>query len=475
MSKRHGDDAADDVPSKKANPIENVDEIEKKLLNAEREMEELQAVIANNKVRVEGESVFNCNQEMNEKRSADLELTNQLEVVKESILKMKSQKNRLLNPVCLSSDLYADIFKEANPRKITTQLEDVLKFFLIGKEAERTIAQLMKQCVQIDLYDDVLYFNNFRLTYCKFSENLIKLIIPYVTKVNYRCENPENFHRSFFETLFQNQEQKSLTISDLNHANDIVVEALKKLNDKKIPIKLSYPEKEVLLDLFGVHFDILEIEDLDYSFKKWFHFLATNSLPCTFTKLQLPHVELRSKHKWGKEVVVNVRELLITWDFNLDDDFFGRLNKHFPNAQKLTVTFLKTFDRRKFFNELKYSQNVWNHRKNYITNAPQKEIVANFSYVTNSKRKYEKAIKLFGGKEIENNSQCHQWTSPTNNSKIINFHHKLTAEINFMDEFWGSNWGSDINSESGLSNAEIDPESDFDEFDISIDFDVDDL
>uniref|UniRef100_A0AC34QDX5 DUF38 domain-containing protein n=1 Tax=Panagrolaimus sp. JU765 TaxID=591449 RepID=A0AC34QDX5_9BILA len=333
MSKRHEDDSADDVPSKKANLLEDVDELEKKLLVAEREMEELQAVISKNKARVEQESVFNCNQEMDEKGSADLELTNQLEVLKKSILKMKSQKNRLLNPVCLSSDLYADIFKKANREKMfpIQKLKDFLKFFLIGKEAERAIAQFMKQRTMITFYDDSFYWHSggvdFELTYCNFSENLIKLIIPYVTKVFFICEIPAKFYRLFFETLSKNQEQKSFKISRLRHANDIVIEALKKLNDRNIPIKLSYPEKEVLLDLPDVHFDILKIgewknslKDWDCSVNEWFHFLATNSLPCTFTKLHIPYFEFTGIHEWGEKVVVNVEELFFKWDFDASSD-----------------------------------------------------------------------------------------------------------------------------------------------------------
>uniref|UniRef100_A0AC34QCG2 DUF38 domain-containing protein n=1 Tax=Panagrolaimus sp. JU765 TaxID=591449 RepID=A0AC34QCG2_9BILA len=405
--------------------------------------------------------ISNCNQEMDEKTSANLELNKQIEVVKKSILKLKSQKNRLLNPVCLSSDLYADILEEVSRQQIMLKLEDVLKFFIIGKEAQLPIVQFMKQCVKMKFFDDYFLCENddaaLRLTYCKFSEILIKPIIPYVTK----------------------QEQKSLTISYLKHVNELVIEVLKKLNDRNIPIKLSHPEKKLLFELPGVHFDILKIGKWDSSIKEWFHFLATNSLPCTFTKLQLPHVEWRSREEWGEEVIINVEELLITWDFNDGDlhgnDFFGRLNKHFPNAQKLTVTFLKTQCpcRTKYFDEPKYSKDMWNRRKNYITNAPQKEVVANFRYVTDSKRKYERAIKLFGGERIDGNTL--RWTSPTNNSKIINFHHELSAvKVDHVD-IWGLHWGSDINSESGLSDAEIDSESDFEGFDMNIDSDVEDL
>uniref|UniRef100_A0AC34QL69 Uncharacterized protein n=1 Tax=Panagrolaimus sp. JU765 TaxID=591449 RepID=A0AC34QL69_9BILA len=455
MSKRHGDDSADNVPSKKANLIEDVNELEKKLLNAEQEMAELQAVIANNKARVEQESVFNCNQEMNEKKCADLELTNQLEVVKESILKLKSQKNRLLNPVSLSFPLYADIFKEVNHQKKVLNLKDVLKFFLIGKETHLPIVQFMRKCVQIEFKYTGIYWKNgdanIKLPYCKFSENLIKRIIPYVTKVSLDCENPANFQRLFFETLSKHQEQKSLEIRNIWFVNNIVIEALKKLNELNVPIKLCYPLfARVLHELPGVHFEILKIGG---NIKKWFHFLATNSLPCTFTKLQLPHVQLRSRQEWGKEVVANVEELFITWDFNLEDDFFGRLYQHFPNAQKLSVTFMKRLGRRpmKYFDEPKYSKYMWNRRKNYITNAPQKEIVANFGYVADSKRKYERAIKLFGGERIDDKTL--RWTSPSNNSKIINFHHRLSAvKVDHVDVFGGS----DINSESGLSDEEID-------------------
>uniref|UniRef100_A0AC34QF26 DUF38 domain-containing protein n=1 Tax=Panagrolaimus sp. JU765 TaxID=591449 RepID=A0AC34QF26_9BILA len=462
MSKRHGEDSDADVPfSKKANLTEDVDELEKKLLVAEREVEELPAVISKNKARIDylQELIFNLNQELNEKKSANLELNKQLKVFKNSILKMKSQKNRLLNPVCLSSDLYDDVFKAVNEQKVIMKLKDVLKFFLIGKETHLPIVQLMRQCVQIEFKDDKFYWENddaaLDLTYCKFSENLIKPIIPYVTKVRLDCENPTNFNRLFFEILSKNQEQKSLTIWNLKHANDVVVEALKKLNEKNIPIKLTRPSKEVLLDLPGVHFDILKIKLLDCSFKEWFHVLVC--MPCTFTKLQLPHFEWGNRQIWGEAVVVNAKELLITWDFDRDYDFFERLNKHFPNAQKLTVTFLKILGsyNEKYFDELKYCKYLWNRRKNWITDAPQKEIVANFGYVTDSKRKYERAIRLFGGERIDDKTL--RWTSPTDNSKIINFHRRLSyVELDYVDDFNG--W--DIHSESGTTDEEVDSGSD---------------
>uniref|UniRef100_A0AC34Q279 Uncharacterized protein n=1 Tax=Panagrolaimus sp. JU765 TaxID=591449 RepID=A0AC34Q279_9BILA len=425
MPKRRIDDVADDGSlAEKQNVPTTVDELENKLLNAEQKLERL----CISKTKREVESLEKMGEdsrgEIEEKRNAIVGMNKQVEFLKKSILKIKSEKNRLLNPVHLCPELYADVFDEVFKRipVYFGQLEHVLKSFVIGKEAAVGVTQTLKDYGRLTLNKDKINVRSSRKTsmfdYCKFSEKLLQLIAPYTTEVCFDETDFVRSHQVFLESLIESQKQKKLLIRKLQYTNQFVIGAVKKLNEKNIPVTLHDVTKEILLNLPGLEFDCLEI----CCSEEWFHFLADNSFPCTFNKLDLSDINLSILESWGEKTIGHFKELSFKWTFR--SDVYGHLNRIFPNAQKLSSCFN---DYCSDDCEFIYPSGAWDQRKEYVENAPQKEIVANFRYFSCYKDEYDECISEFSGNKIDEYNL--QWISPTDESKVINLRHELSSNF----------------------------------------------
>uniref|UniRef100_A0AC34Q0N8 Uncharacterized protein n=1 Tax=Panagrolaimus sp. JU765 TaxID=591449 RepID=A0AC34Q0N8_9BILA len=372
--------------------------------------------------------VEDAHRQIKQKESAIVGMNKQFELSKKSILKVKSEKNRLLNPVQLSPELYEDVFN-AVFRPVVNMVANivastVVNLFLVGQEAAICINQILKKCTKMMFYNDKILLESgertFRFDLNNFSGKLVQLSVPYVTEVSFTTDescNSAKSHQLFFESLSKNQKQKHLKIIGLKEENSHVVEALKKLNDKNIPVALHYAAIKVLLNLSGLHFDILKICDS----RDCFDFLTNKALSCTFRKLDFSGIDIISSHIWEANIIPNVEKVSFQWDFSCTIDGFPQLEKIFPNAKMFNIAFTDF----KLSEDVDESRKKWDETRKMIEDAPQQEIIANVHYLCSSEQEYENAISSFGGEKIDNHTL--RWTSSKNKLKIINFHHQLNS------------------------------------------------
>uniref|UniRef100_A0AC34RNC0 DUF38 domain-containing protein n=1 Tax=Panagrolaimus sp. JU765 TaxID=591449 RepID=A0AC34RNC0_9BILA len=321
--------------------------------------------------------------------------------------------DRLLNPVHLSFDLHADVFNEVSKKCIKD-------LFLIGKEAVICISQVLRNGLKLEFSYRHIYFESvngmFQSDSDNFSKKLVQLFAPYVTEVSfnyYKNSGSPESHHLFFEALSKDQKQKKLTIVKLRVVNEFVIEAVKKLNEKNIPVTLHDPVKELFLNLPGLHFEELSISKDWYDDNCFFfEYLTRNHLPCTFRKLNASDVHLRNSVLEKENVILDVEEVSLALSFVVRDEFV-QLKKKFPNAKKLTIRYiygnLRAFD----------FQELWNEKRNCIEDAPQQEIIANFQVRFDClKRRYQQIIVSFDGEKIDENT--FRWTSSKNKFKMLN-------------------------------------------------------
>uniref|UniRef100_A0AC34RFT7 DUF38 domain-containing protein n=1 Tax=Panagrolaimus sp. JU765 TaxID=591449 RepID=A0AC34RFT7_9BILA len=324
-----------------------------------------------------------------EKENVVAKMNDQVEASKKCILKIQSKKNRLLRPVQLSSALYGEIFNMGLQFKSVLYFQELVPLFLIGKEAKNGLVEVLKSYKNLEFYNDRISFKNVPKyifgNYSKFSTMLVEFIAPYVTKVCFIGEVhlTANYDQLFFESLSKNQNQRYLKIWYLKKIDEFFIEAVKKLNEKNIPVELKCPEKKLLLDMPGLRFDRLKI----LTSIKEFSVFIWNNFPCRFSKL---HIQFN-----------NLIGIMNPWEV------FRQLNEAHASVQKLKISFLFCHD-----GEAKYG---WNEIKNSIEDAPQQEIIVKFT--TLSRQQYEKAIASFGGVRIDGNLS--QWKSSKNEMKVI--------------------------------------------------------
>uniref|UniRef100_A0AC34R7C0 DUF38 domain-containing protein n=1 Tax=Panagrolaimus sp. JU765 TaxID=591449 RepID=A0AC34R7C0_9BILA len=107
---------------------------------------------------------------------------------------------------------------------------------------------------------------------------LVQSIAPYVTKVCFDGKVTANYQQLFFESLSKNQ--RNVTIKNLRKVDEILIETVKKLNEKNIFVTLKNPEDDILFKLSGLRFDCLKLSIT----KDEFSFFIWNNFPCTFSK-----------------------------------------------------------------------------------------------------------------------------------------------------------------------------------------------
>uniref|UniRef100_A0AC34RFC8 Uncharacterized protein n=1 Tax=Panagrolaimus sp. JU765 TaxID=591449 RepID=A0AC34RFC8_9BILA len=145
--------------------------------------------------------------------------------------KFKSKKDRFLNPVHLYPELYKDVFVESLHQVNKEEAKNpFVCYMMIGKEALPAFVELLQQSVelnfcnsnsiklQLDEKVSVIFQNQ------PFCVGLVKMTIPFITKVCFNdCGNDEAYFL-FFETLSKEQRQEKLTIVGLKHVNKLIIE-----------------------------------------------------------------------------------------------------------------------------------------------------------------------------------------------------------------------------------------------------------
>uniref|UniRef100_A0AC34Q4P2 Uncharacterized protein n=1 Tax=Panagrolaimus sp. JU765 TaxID=591449 RepID=A0AC34Q4P2_9BILA len=272
------------------------------------------------------------------------------------------------------------------------------------KEKKNAIVEMNKQ------------FGLWKKSILKIKSEKIQLFAPYVTEV---CFNDYySSHQLFFQALSEDQKQKKLTIVNLKRVNEFVIEALKKLNDKNIPVSLHDPAKQVLSEQHGLHFDELWISDISVNFMTRYR-LPSLKVPCTFRKLNLSDIKCSNLHSWQGKVILNVEEVLLRLAFQSTLDEFVHSKQKFPNVKKLAITY---YDCPESFDDF---QAIWNKKRKRIENAPQQEIIANVYYSTTSEHRYDEVIASLDGEKVDANT--FRWTSSKNKFKMVNLHCQLKS------------------------------------------------
>uniref|UniRef100_A0AC34QAK9 Uncharacterized protein n=1 Tax=Panagrolaimus sp. JU765 TaxID=591449 RepID=A0AC34QAK9_9BILA len=342
-----------------------------------------------------------------------------LSLKKTNVLKLQSQKNRLLNPVSLCSDLYFDVLIKAIASQSSlwsVKKMNIFEFTRAGKEGFAAVCQLLKQAERLTLSDSVRFrFSNFliRQDVCdvglvskKALENFIRIAAPNLSFVRFDYGS-EKYSDAFFDALSKESNQTILQIYDLPKVNDITKLALQNLVQKRVLVRFTSIKENLLSFLPPCHFESLNMAANELN--------SLRNMKCTFRKLELSGIAYRAINldEFSADFVIDgVEEILLkdSKDLSIFEPFCTVFSRIFPTTTKLTVDFNNV--------------NTFYHRfgaligevEEALKTATQKEINVNLcirSYVS------DELIQLFDGIRIDYNT--YEWKPEADGKKVFKF------------------------------------------------------
>uniref|UniRef100_A0AC34R2T3 Uncharacterized protein n=1 Tax=Panagrolaimus sp. JU765 TaxID=591449 RepID=A0AC34R2T3_9BILA len=165
---------------------------------------------------------------------------------KTNVLKLQSQKNRLLNPVSLCPDLYFDVLVNAIASQSSVsgvKKINIFEYAKVGEEGVAAVCQLLKKAERLTLSNSICfgfsslrigqYFLDARLAPQIALENFIRNAAPNLSFVEFNYGS-EKYSDAFFDALSKESNQTILEIHNLPKVNDITKLALENLAQKKV-------------------------------------------------------------------------------------------------------------------------------------------------------------------------------------------------------------------------------------------------
>uniref|UniRef100_A0AC34Q540 Uncharacterized protein n=1 Tax=Panagrolaimus sp. JU765 TaxID=591449 RepID=A0AC34Q540_9BILA len=341
---------------------------------------------------------------------------------KTNVLKLQSQKNRLLNPVSLCSDLYVDVLinalnvlaSQSSPWWILKEM-NIFKFATIGKEVFAAVCQLLKQTETLSVHENVFHCSSnrwrwqFELYACsapkKVFENFIRMAAPNVSVVWF-TNGSEKYSDAFFDALSKESNQTVLEIHDLPKVNDITKLALENLVRKGILVRFTSIKENLLSSLPPCHFEFLNMDADELN--------SLRNMKCTFRKLELSYTAYRAVdlNKFSTDFVIDgVEEILLKCsrlsEFAPFCTIFSRI---FPTTPKLTVDFNNVNTFYHGFGAL------IGEVKEAMKKATQKEINVNLCIRDDVS---DDLIQLFNGTRIDD--KTYEWKPESDGKKVFKF------------------------------------------------------
>uniref|UniRef100_A0AC34QC35 Uncharacterized protein n=1 Tax=Panagrolaimus sp. JU765 TaxID=591449 RepID=A0AC34QC35_9BILA len=241
---------------------------------------------------------------------------------KMNLLKLQSEKNRLLNPVRLCPDLYSDIL--AAIVRNHRNFDEIIKFAMVGEEALVSIVSLFQEAEELNLHKQVrfgfgnqLSDYNYYSIFCDGSHNFVKKLatvaIPFVKRVSFGGNN-EKWQDFCFEVLSKDSRQKELEISGLEKVDGLVKMALKNLVEKGVLIKFKFDENQIWNDLPPYQYESLIFRDFHTDFMT-----RMKEVKCGFNVLEFPDLSTEYNVKGDME------------------SFFANIKRVFPKSENLVI------------------------------------------------------------------------------------------------------------------------------------------
>uniref|UniRef100_A0AC34QVR0 Uncharacterized protein n=1 Tax=Panagrolaimus sp. JU765 TaxID=591449 RepID=A0AC34QVR0_9BILA len=440
MSKRSASDFQESSDSKKPKCLDNVEEIEEEIIAQSKNSEQLRKNLSEK----ESEAAFlrkmaaDTKQRAEQADSGIVELKEAVAASDKQILKLKSTKNRMLNPVKLSNPLYDYLLLEVLQTCHSMRGERLIKFMMAGKEFLYSVIRFLKQrgCVTLTQKKiSIGYCCDLELDFTESSQCILKLVLPIITLLEFEAERID-CQDFIFEQLGKNRQEQELSIYGLKtyiQINSVFTAALQKLHENGTRISFDDCVDHHLPKLPAIKIERLETDNLGRCLE------AIDRSLCTVRHLSVDGKQgFRLYHLLRNQAVFPDVEV-ISFDWAIRKKFkpvFDALEKCFPNLKEVRIFCCKNFDYDGDssdeddeevyggnYDEVGDMESIWNKMKQDVEDASPQEIMMSIE-LRNMSEKYKGFVECLHGEKID---ECtHRWTSQKNNLKTIElWHHRL--------------------------------------------------